>query len=470
MTAQSADGDPAAEFGAGAAAGLGDFAIVPGDPAGLPGGPGTVPGDGGAEAPPGDSTVKAGGKAASAAGILVTLRESPPAVKALLAGIFINQMGQFIQIFLVLFMTTRGFTVVQAGVALSAYGAGQVLGLVVGGALSDTLGVRRATMVSMGGTAVLLITVLYLHNYPALLIVLALVGLAARVYRPANATMLSELTPPHRRVMIFAMQRFALNLGTTAAPLIGVALASVSWSLLFWGQAVAELAYAVIALAVLPRGRLPAAADAEESEPEEPTGQRAKSGYLAVLADRRYLLFLLALLVNSAVYVQYVSVLPVAMKAAGLSTAWYGGVIALNSVIVIACELLMTKLTQRWPYRWIVTVGFTLLGGGLAIYALPFVPAVFVIGTLVWSLAEIVAGPTMFAYPAMTGPARLRGRYIGAAGAVFGLGVAIGPALGVAVWDVAGRWIWPGCAAVCVIGLAAGLLGMRSSKPGQATA
>ena len=78
------------------------------------------------------------------AGILITFRESPGAVKALLVGLFVNKLGQFIQVFLVLFLTNRGFTAVQAGAALSAYGAGSVLGLVVGGTLTDSLGVRRA--------------------------------------------------------------------------------------------------------------------------------------------------------------------------------------------------------------------------------------------------------------------------------------------------------------------------------------
>ncbi len=394
------------------------------------------------------------------AGILVTFRESPGAVKALLVGLFVNKLGQFIQVFLVLFLTNRGFTAVQAGAALSAYGAGSVLGLVVGGSLTDSLGVRRATLLSMNGTAALLIAILYVHNYPALLAVVALVGAVGRIYRPANAAMLSALTPKHRQVMIFAMQRLALNLGTTAAPLIGVALISISYNLLFWVEAAAEVVYAAIAMRVLPAGRSQISA---QEPSQEPAQRPVKGGYLAVLADRRYVLFLLALFVNSTVYIQYVSVLPLAMRAAGLATAWYGAVVALNGVIVITCELLMTKLTQRLPARLVVIIGFTLLGGGLAIYWLPLGVAIFVAGTLVWSLAEIVAGPTMFAYPAMTGPARLRGRYMGSAQALFGLGTAIGPVLGVTVWHAVGRSVWLWCALACLLGMAAGWFGVRSA-------
>jgi hypothetical protein len=59
-----------------------------------------------------DSKVDAPGPTQDAS-ILATLRESPPAVKAVRAGILVNRLGQFITIYLVLFMTHRGFSAVS---------------------------------------------------------------------------------------------------------------------------------------------------------------------------------------------------------------------------------------------------------------------------------------------------------------------------------------------------------------------
>jgi MFS family permease len=392
--------------------------------------------------------------------IRVTWREAPPAVKALLAGVFVNKLGAFLQVFLVLFLTARGFSSIEAGLALGTYGAGAVVGVLVGGALTDRLGPRRATLLSMGGTALFVIAVLYVHNYPALLGTVALVAAVGQVYRPASADLLSALTPKERQVMIFAIYRLALNLGTTAAPLIGAALLSVSYNLLFWGEAIAALGFAVIALVALPdRG---VGAQEEEDEPAgRPSGDGVRSGYLAVVADRRFTLFLVAMMVNAMVYIQYLAALPLAMKSHGLSTAWYSAMIALNGLIVITCELAVTRVVQRWAARRVVALGFTLLGGGLAVYALPAGAGVFIVGTMLWSLAEIVAGPTIFAYPAQAGPDPLRGRYIGAAQAMFGLGSAIGPVIGVAVWKWIGGSVWIACGVACGVGLAAAWHGMR---------
>ena len=64
--------------------------------------------------------------------------------------------------------------------------------------------------------------------------------------------MLSERTPAHQQVMIFAMYRLALNVGTTAAPLLASALIAVSYQLLFWCDAVTAVVYGLIAIVTLP--------------------------------------------------------------------------------------------------------------------------------------------------------------------------------------------------------------------------
>lgn len=388
-------------------------------------------------------------------GVLATWRDCPPAARALLAGIFVNRLGSFLQVFLILFLTDKGFSSVQAGGALAVYTAGAVLGSIVGGALTDRLGPRRTILLSMAGGAALVLSILYLRNYPGLLAVVLLVGTVGGAYRPAASTLLSELTPRDRQVMIFAMYRLAYNLGNTAAPLLGAALLAFSYDLLFWGEAAASLGYGLIAAVYLPRrGPRPAT----PATPEE----KKAGGYAAVLADRRYVLFLFALVVNAIVYVQYVSALPVAMRADGFATGWFSLVVALNGAIVITCELLVTKVVQRWPMRLVVMTGFVLLGAGMAFYALPIGIAAYLIGTLIWSFAEIVAGPTIFAYPAVASPEQLRGRYIGAANAMFGIGSAAGSVLGLAVWTLVGEAVWPICGAVCVLGLLAVSAGMRT--------
>lgn len=407
-----------------------------------------------------------------AAGIWLTFHESPMEVRALLFGVWVNKLGGFLQVFLVLFATHRGFSDVQASVALGVYGAGSVFGVIAGGSFTDRLGPRRTIAVGMIGNAALLIVMLYVGSYAGLLTTAALVGALSQLYRPASAALLGELIPQQRQVMVFAIYRLALNLGTTAAPLIGAALVAVSYQLLFWGEAVTSLGYALITLLALPRQRPAAAAGSTGSEaaagrdaaPVEP----ASTGYRVVIADHRYVAYIIAMLINCMVYVQYVSTLPLSMRDAGLSTFWYGAMVALNGFVVICFELLMTKLTQHQPISRIMSVGFPLMGCGLAMYALPGGVAVFLIGTLMWSVAEIIHGPSIFAYPAKNRPDSLRGRYVAAAHGMIGIGWAIGPVVGVALWAQLGRVTWLIMGTICILGLAPALWGVAADPAGPA--
>ena len=214
-------------------------------------------------------------------GVLATWRGMPRQVKALLAGLFVNKLAGFLQIFLVLFLTSRGYSPTQAGVALGLYGAGAVIGTFAGGSLSDRQSARTAMLTSMLGSAVLLASIVYLHNYLLIVLAVILVAAVSQIYRPAAQAMITELTPGDRLVMVTAIYRLCLNLGTSAAPLLGVALVSVSYNLLFWGEALAALLYCLIALFFLPRRAArpaaaaiePAASAASVASAAEPAGR-----------------------------------------------------------------------------------------------------------------------------------------------------------------------------------------------------
>lgn len=397
----------------------------------------------------------------AAAGIWATFRDSPRAVKAILAGVFINRLGGLLNIFLVLFLTAEGYSIEQATFALGVYGGGAVIGVLVGGSLADRLGARTATVISMVGSGALLAALLYLPNYPLQLVTVALVSLVAQMYRPASSTLLAELTPKSRLVMTMAMYRFGLNLGTTAAPLVGFALYSLNgnqYTLLFWADATVAFAYAIVAFLVLPARRGKKTAD--------PAAAPApKAGYREVFTDRRYLLYLGATFFNAVVYVQYMSTLPLDVNAHHVAIFWYTAAVSMNGFLVIVFEMLFTKVSQRWPLRLTVGFAFALVGVGVAVYGLPLGPAVIIIGTLIWTLAEIIGGPAVFSYPALAGPAHLKGRYIGSFQFMFGLGTAVGPMLGGLVFAGIGHGVWPVMALAAAAATVLGVTGVRRPPP-----
>ncbi|MEU9657803.1 MFS transporter [Streptomyces chartreusis] len=392
--------------------------------------------------------------------IWATFRDSSAAVKTILAGVLLSKLGGFLNVFIVLYLTYRGYSESEASYALGAYGAGGVAGVLLGGTLADRLGARNATILGMAGTAVLTAALLYLPNYPTLVVAVVLASLMAQLYRPAAAALLSELTSGSSQVVVFGMYRWCLNVGAMAAPMVGLGLYHLdgeSYTLLFWGEAVIALAYAVVAAAVLPRR---AAQGTAEAAPAEEEGGTA-GGYRAMLRDRRYVLYLAATLFNAIIYVQYLSTLPLDVEAHDLDLFWYTAAVSLNGFMVIAFELPLTKVTGQWRTRLVVGLSFGLVGLGVALYGMPMGAAVIIGATLVWTLGEIIGGPAVFAHPATAGPAHLRSRYIGAFQFMHALGTAIGPVLGGLLFVRLGHDVWP---LLGVIGLAAAGLGVAAIR------
>jgi predicted MFS family arabinose efflux permease len=232
------------------------------------------------------------------------------------------------------------------------------------------------------------------------------------------------------------------------------------------------MVYCVIALFFLPRGRVkpvPAAAEATHEGAEgvvgaepAPVEKEPRSGYLDVLADHKYVLYLLGFLLMHLVYTQYIASLPLAVKAAGVSTWWYGAVITINGALIVTCEVWATKFVQNWPLRVAQLFGYGLLAAGYAVYAIDMTPLFLVIGTLLWTLSEIMGAPTIWSYPGMVAPARLRGRYFGAQHSTASLGSTVGPILGILLFEHVGQRVFVWAAVVGVVATVVGRLGMHA--------
>jgi len=403
-----------------------------------------------------------------APGIITILRGTGPSVRCLLVCAFVNQAGAFVQAFLVLFLVDHGVGAGRAGLALAAYGLGAVFGALMGGALADRIGQRATIVLSLACSAWLTVLLGFLGSpadYPALIAVVIANGAIAQTYRPAAMAMLAGLVPDDRVVMTWSVYRIALNLGAVIGPLFAALLLTVSWNLLFCVDGFTTLVCAVVALRFLP-APVPAparAVDEDPSSPEEPPS--TGSAYRALVRDRRFLLYLLAMFVSALIYMQYFSVLPLKLRAESDSSAVYSAVLALSAALVITSELFVTRRVQRWRTTHAAGGGIVLLAVGLAAYGPSAGLVLLFAATAVGVLGQMMSGPTMFAHPTRVAPPGAGGRYAGAAHAMFGLGCAAGPFAGVLLWHRIGASVWTLCGAVGLLAALAAVGAMASGRP-----
>lgn len=399
----------------------------------------------GPRAPLPDSSVPTPGPQALQPGFLGAVRTLPPAAWALFAGTFINRFGSFVLVFLVLYLTDRGYSAPKAGLAVSLYGIGSVAATLVGGHLADRVGRRRTIAISMFSAAASLMALSQAEAYSLILLFSAASGFTAELYRPAATALLTDLTPPGRRVPAFALYRFAINLGMAMGPAVAGFLAERSFFLLFAGDALSCAVFGVVALVALPEGRT-----------EHPREVGGPDIVQVVKRDRQFLLFLASAVLLALVFMQAFATLPLHVRDAGLAARDYGLAMSFNGLLIVVAELAIASWTQRRPPRAVMAAGMLATGVGFGLTAVAGTLPLLLVTVAIWTLGEMLYSPVAGAYVADAAPDHMRGRYQAAFGLTFGLGMVAAPALGTAVYSWSPDGLWAGCFVVSVV--AAGLL------------
>jgi len=376
------------------------------------------------------------------------IRSLPRPVWLLYAGSFVNRFGSFVITFLVLYLVDLGYSAAEAGLAVSSYGVGALASAPVGGLLADRLGRRNAIAVSMFSAAAAALALSTVGSLPAILGLTAVFGFASELYRPASGALLADIVPEGQRVPAFAGYRLAINLGFAAGPAVAGLLAGRSFFLLFVGEALTSAAFGIIALAALPHG-------VRSRRAEERRGESLRT----IARDTPFLVFLISSLLAAFVYMQSTSTFALHVRANGLSTAAYGGLIALNGALIVLLELPIVARIRRLPARPVIAAGTLLVGLGLGLTALAHDLLALAATVVVWTLGEIVDASVSNAYVADLAPAHLRGRYQGAFGLTFSIALILAPALGTALFERSATMLWTVCGALGAVSAVLVLLG-----------
>jgi MFS family permease len=363
----------------------------------------------------------------------------------LFTGTFINRFGSFVMTFLILYLTRRGFSAQQAGAAVSLYGLGGVVASLVGGELTDRIGRTRTITLSMFASATVMIALSQVNLLPMILVLTALAGLTSEAYRPASSALLADLVPAGQRVTAFAALRFVVNAAFALGAATAGLLAQRSFFLVFLADAVTSIVFGVIALVAI--------RDVHTSRPA--TEDRGLGGYRSVLTDRVFLMFLVAMLLVAFVYLQSYSTFALQVRALGFSSAVYGGLIALNGLLIVFLELPLTSWTQHRAPRPVMAAGFLVVGVGFSLVAVAHALPLLILAVLIWTFGEMLNSPMAGAYVADRAPAPLRGRYAGAWGLTWGMGLILGPVIGASLfaWNPSGFWLICGALAATGAGL-----------------
>ncbi len=383
------------------------------------------------------------------------LRGLPTSYWYVWAGTFVNRLGTFVIPFLSLYLTQeRRFTVEQAGIVVSCFGAGSLASGPLGGFLADRVG-RRATMVlglclSASAMAHLGIARGYLHIALATFVL----GVVGEMYRPAVQAFVADLVPPQERPRAYGLLYWASNMAFSVCPVIAGFLAGRSFTALFVGDALTTLAFAGIVWLRVPETR-PAASHAGE-------GRRLAA--LIPFRDGVFVTFVGLTLLLTLVFQQWLVTLPIAVRSAGVSPGTYGLVIGINGVLIVLLQPGASRYLARFQHSRVLALAATLVGLGFGATALASTAAGYCASIAVWTLGEIAMASVAPAVVADLASPATRGAYQGAYQMAWGGAAFVGPFVGSALYGRLGATaFWTLCGIVPLF-VAAGHLAVAGPR------
>jgi MFS family permease len=363
----------------------------------------------------------------------------------------INRSGTMVIPFLVLYLTQKiGVTASEAGVALLVYGIGAFISAPLTGRLADKIGALKVMKISLVGTSAVMLIYGFITNYYLILVFSFILSVINEAFRPANLSLISEIVTPAQRRISFALNRLGINIGMSIGPVVGGFLILIDYHFLFYVNAFASLAAGVY-LIVIPWTSL--------SEPESPVEETSSLPILntSVLKDFKFLFFLIAVVPANLVFFQHIGGLPLyIVDDLKYSTAAFGLLSAINTVIIIFVEVPLNDMMSKMSYSRSMFIGALLaaIGFGAMAVARDIAPLIFTI--IIWTFGEMIFFPVTAAYASEIAPAKKRGEYMGYFQMTFSFAFSAGPWLGAVVYEKYGSVIlWSGA---LVMGLVTAVL------------
>ncbi len=382
----------------------------------------------------------------------------------LLAGVVAFEIGtgMTLPLVIVYLHQSRGLGLAAAGLALSAVGAGGLVGTVAAGPLADRVGAGwtaiAALLLSGAGT----LGYLAVHGVASAVAASLAQGAGfAGTWVGVFPLLVRAVAPGLRGDVLatnYGLTNLGLGLGSTVAGVV-LAVSPDAFAPLF---VVDALTYAVFAAWIWRLGELRRAGVAAEVE------AASGAGYAAVIRDPALLAATgLNLLLVTAGYAQLTSALPAwATGPVGVSRSIVGFAFAANTWAIALAQLpVLAYVRTRRRTRAVGVTGVLFALCWLIVLAAGRAPtaaaasAALIVAAAVFGLGETFLSPSLPAIVNDVAAEDVRGRYVAVYSTSWQIGPMIGPAVaGAALGAGAGGALLVGLAAACALAWPAAVL------------
>ncbi|MBL7925019.1 MAG: MFS transporter [Bacteroidia bacterium] len=352
----------------------------------------------------------------------------------LAVAMFINRSGSMVLLFTSLYMTRElHFSIGQAGVVMSFYGIGSVLGSYAGGWLTDRKNYFDVMVASLLLSGLVLFSLLFVKTLYGIAAVIFIYALTADAFRPANSKAIAVYSDALNRTRSVSLVRLAVNLGFTVGPAVGGFIALyLGYKWLFVIDALTTFGAAGLLYFYLPRQTL-----THTPQASKVLANSSTSAY----RDLRYLCFIFLVALYGTCFFQiFASVPQYFSKVCHYNEDVIGLLLALNGFMVVLVEMpMILKLEgSKRIFPFIIAgtaclpVCFALLyfGGEQMAWAILY--------TIIITLSEVLAMPFMMNYSLSRPVKERQGQYAALYSIAFGIANIAAPVAGLGIANLWG--------------------------------
>ncbi len=348
----------------------------------------------------------------------------------LAAAMFINRSGSMVLLFASLYFTKElDFSMADAGLTMSCYGVGSILGSYIGGWLTDRKSAYNIMLYSLIGSGLVLLLVLFTKSIYFLAAIIFLYALIADMFRPANSASIAAFSTPENRTRSVSLMRLAINLGFSVGPAIGGFVAFyLGYKWLFVIDACSSFGAAIMLFYFLPKSNILKS----HAEVKAVLGDSKTSAY----RDKLYLIFIgLTALYGICFFQIFASIPQYFSQISHYNEYTIGWLMALNGFIVVVCEMPIVALLEhkKNTFNYIVigclcicvALLVLLFGQSLMLFA--------IIYTFAMTFSEIFAMPFMMNFVLSRGKKERQGQYSALYSIAYGIANIAAPSLGLGI-------------------------------------
>ncbi|WP_145409343.1 MDR family MFS transporter [Paenibacillus xylanexedens] len=317
------------------------------------------------------------------------LRQIHPLAWTIIVGTMFGRLVTSMSIpFLSIYLTSvLGATPTETGFTVAVSSLAGVMVSFYGGYISDRIGRKVVMLVSIfcwAGVFFIFSAAEYLWVF---FVANTLNGLCRAVFEPTSRALLSDITPPENKLLVFNLRYAAINLGVVFGPIIGFQLGSAQSTFPFLISGLVYIAYGLVLIVQfqLQHANLP--------QPSQAKAPRLRDALTTAGRDRVFLPVLIGTTFCVLGYGHFGSTLAQYMERSTLfenGSQLFSYMLSLNAVTVLIVQYPIVRAFRNAPPLVPLIWGNLLVAASLFLFGMASGAALLMISVVLFTVGEVL--------------------------------------------------------------------------------